>query len=290
MEKIRFDNEWDELCPIYFKQENIFEQIGTGVLINIDKKVYLLTAAHVIDNLYFENNSSLVIPTINGFNEISGTLYHKHSTKAERNNDHIDFSFYILSKEMVDVLHKDFVPLSSNQICFEEDYFLNIKFADTKLKRKEIPKLIKNIYSGNTILSSTDVDKMNEIICDITITFAGYPNTKSKNKENICRSEIVYYHGKKVRETEYNAHGYTLKTNVLSEFGKLGSMNKEFEHYNPPQPNGISGGGIYRIIKTNNGFDRLLIGIGHTYISKKHLFVGTSISFCMKAICNVVYR
>ena len=43
LSKIKFDSEWDELCPIFRKVDNYkaFEQIGTGVLIDIWDNILL---------------------------------------------------------------------------------------------------------------------------------------------------------------------------------------------------------------------------------------------------------
>lgn len=71
----------------------------------------------------------------------------------------------------------------------------------------------------------------------------------------------------------------------MAEFGKNGSMNKDYVKSTPPQKTGISGGGIYKIIKSNDGFhDRELIGIGHTKKDKQHLLIGTNINYCLSQI------
>lgn len=77
------DESWDELCPIFLQDNENFIQIGTGVLINIFEKVYLLTAAHVIDELYKTKTAKLLVPSINGFEYITGTLYHRHLKENE---------------------------------------------------------------------------------------------------------------------------------------------------------------------------------------------------------------
>ena len=61
-------------------------------------------------------------------------------------------------------------------------------------------------------------------------------------------------------------------------------MDSNFEHSIHIKPEGISGGGVYKLIHTEEGIDRKLIGIGHTYKNKKHLFIGTNLSLCLYVI------
>ena len=90
LSKIKFKDEWDELCPIYRKIDSYktFEQIGTGILIYMLDSVFLLTASHVIDFIY-EENDKLFIPTEDGFHLIEGELFHNPLTYKE---NQIDFS------------------------------------------------------------------------------------------------------------------------------------------------------------------------------------------------------
>lgn len=269
MPLITFKEEWDELCPIYIEDEDMFEQIGTGVLINIFNNIYLLTASYVIDELYKSKDNALLIPTVNGFDSIAGTLYHKHLQENEnRADDKIDFSFYKLSEEMINVLHKNFIPLAEDKINFSDDYTVehttDINEMNKILNIKKVPNMMKKMHEEENYIDKENVDKLNKIICEATITFAGFPNTKSKERNGIHSGEIVYYRGRGLSKQEYITHSYEKSINILAEFGKYGTMNKNFISYNSPKPQGISGGGVYKIIETENSFDRVLIGIGHT--------------------------
>ena len=291
MNNIRFEDEWDEMCPIYFKNENTFEQIGTGVLINIFENVYLLTASHVVDDLYKSKGTSLLIPTKSGFSSIHGEIYHRHLKESEsRDNDKIDFSFYKLSCEMVRDLHSDFIPLVENKIDFSTDFTTELLQLKDPINYKKISKSLKEKYTQSDKISIETTDKMNDVICDITIVFAGFPNTKSKYKNDIHQSEIVYYHGRKLSSEEYNIHDYDKSINILSEHGKFGVMDSSLTSKNAAKPHGISGGGVYKIIRTDSGFDRELIGIGHTYKQQKHLFVGTNINYCINIIKDMLIQ
>ena len=293
MKKIEFKDEWDELCPIYFRYVDTFKQVGTGVLINIFDNIYLVTASHVIDYLYSYKDADLLIPTINGFDSIAGIIYHSHLKENEnRDDDKIDISFYKLSQEMVNVLDKYSIPLTEDKISFTDDYSVDNTVNMDELKNiihpKEIPNMMKKLHENEDDLDSEKINELNEIICNTTITFAGFPNTKSKNRGSVYYGEIVYYRGRGLSKEEYVIHNYEKHINILAEFGKSEIMDKNFVSYNPPKPQGISGGGVYKIIETEKGFDRVLIGIGHTYKNKKHLFIGTNIKVCINMIYGIL--
>lgn len=288
MNNIQFDGEWDELCPIFFSDEDVFEQIGTGVLINIFDNVYLLTASHVIDNLYNSKGARLLIPTVNGFSTLGGTLYHKPLQIDEhRDYDKIDFSFCKLSSELIETLHEDLVPLSEHKIGFLNDYSVDRGIVKKRVYDKNTPKNMKILYGESSSVGEDTIDELNDLICETTIVFAGFPNTKSKSRNGIHETEIVYYYGRGLSNQEYILNNYDKTVNILAEHGKYGVMDSSFNLKNSPKPYGISGGGIYKIVKTNIGFDRQLIGIGHTYKKRNHLFVGTHINYCIQLLKKV---
>ncbi len=271
MEKIKFEEEWNELCPIYLENDNNFFQIGTGVLIDIFDSIYLLTAAHIIDEYYKSHLGHLLIPSENSFIPISGIINHKHLKNNEtREDDKIDFSFFKLDDKTIRALHSIFKPLKPHQIRFNYDYTSNM----TDIIKKEIltyrhpknsSKELKNIH---LIDDKENIISMNNYLIKNMIIFAGYPNTKSKTHQNIHTSEIVYYWGGSVHKKTYEQYNCNTQIQILSEFGKHKALDSNFDLRIPPKPFGISGGGIYKIIRKNNSFDRELIGIAHTYKKK----------------------
>ena len=285
---IKFQDEWDELCSIFIYNENDIEQIGTGVLIDIWNNTYLLTASHVVDHFYIDKKE-LYIPTKNGFEPISGTYNYSHLNKGEsRNDDNIDFSFFKLSNELILNLI-DFDPIKENKINFSIDFTLNDKYKKIKqlVEKKDIKNNINYLQNNYTNLDDKLIGQYSSNISDITITFAGYPKSKSKSKSrnNINTSEIVYYHGGAVDKSEYEMLKLNYDINIIAEFGKYGSMNKDYIKSIAPKKTGISGGGIYKIVKGNNGFyDRELIGIGHTKKDRQNLLIGTNINYCLSQI------
>ena len=286
---MKFKEEWDELCAIYCDDEDRFEQIGTGVFLNLCNNIYLFTASHVIDELYKSKTAKLLIPTKDGFDSITGTLYHRHLSKNEnRKDDKIDVSFYRLGQEIVDGIHKNFKPLTENNIEISDSFVSDIDQTYELIHPKKALKKMKNLYQDIEQNAKETIKFINDFKVKTTITFAGYPNGKSKVKDSIYSSEIVYYHGKRVEKERYKSLNYELQTNILAEFGKKGVNDANFNLQNFPKPNGISGGGIYRLVQTDDGLDRKLIGIGHTYKSKQHLFIGTNIKFCIDVLKNII--
>ena len=291
MEKVKFKDEWEEMCPIFIKEENHYEHIGTGVLLNIWNKTYLLTVAHIIDFIY-EKNEELYLPNNEGsFIKIEGKLFHNPLVyKQDRDDDKIDFSYFELSEQMVFNIIERFKPLVEKQICLTTDFSFNTltkrvrndKRKRTSIVHNEIKEGLKNI----NFLSEDEVKKYNDVAIKTIITFAGYPLNKSTRQNGIVRGEIVYYHGGAVNQKVYRDEALDENTHLISEFGRAGSYKEDICFSNFPKPQGISGGGVYRIIRTADGFDRELIGIGHTYIAKKHLFIGTNIKHCLYIIKN----
>lgn len=280
------EEEWNELCPIFYEYEDKFKQIGTGVLIELEKKIYLLTAAHVVDEIYKNESSKLFLPSINGFDVIDGELFHNPLTwNQKREDDQVDFSYYKLSTHMVSLLNKNFKPLKEDKIEFSYDNTFDFDNSIKPIHHKEAIKKLKTIYN-NVENYRDEINFIENFQIDETVTFAGYPHTKSTSKDSQYSSETVYYHGRRMEYSTYNNFKYDMSINIIAEYGKKGAMNRNFDLNNPPKPQGISGGGVYKIVKRDDRFDRKLIGIGHTYKSKQHLFIGTNIKHCIDLITN----
>jgi len=280
---------WDEMCPIFIESNGNYEHVGTGVLVDIWSNVYLLTAAHVIDFKYI-NNEELYIPNNNGnFIRINGDLFHNPLTwNQKREDDTIDFSYYKLKEEMVIDIVEIFKPLVEKQICFSTNFVSNVpteyikKFENKRTSHIQnyIRENIKNMNSSD----ENEVKEYNDLLIQNLITFAGYPLTKTDRHDSVTRGEIIYYHGAATVDKVYKDRELNRDENIVVLYGKAGSYKEGLGFANAPKPFGISGGGIYKIVRTKNGFDRELIGIGHTYLSKEHLFIGTNISYCLKII------
>lgn len=281
---------WEELCPIYVELDNKMEKIATGVFINIFNNIFLLTAAHVIDQAK-NLKKEISIPPKYGLQNIAGTLYHRYLEDGEyRNDDMIDFSYYKLDSRMIQILHEDFNPLTENMIEISDDFTFDFDKSINYIPLKDMRKKIKLLYDNPSIENMEQIKYINNFRTEITITFAGYPNTKSKMKKKYHSSEQVFYHGFGVDKNVYMLNNCSVLDNILARFGEKGTMDNNFNSTNFPKVEGISGGGIYRLINTKDGLDRKLIGIGHTYKSKQHLFIGTNIDLCLELIRRRLLR
>jgi hypothetical protein len=291
MARLKFkDILWDELCPIYVETHNNFEKIATGVLLNIYDNVFLLTASHVIDQAK-NINKEIAIPTKYGLENISGTLYHRYLQENEnRDDDMLDLSWYKLAPKMIDILHEDFIPLTEEKIEILDSFTFQYDKSIEPIPVKDMMKRMKFLYDNPNPENSEKLEYINNFTIKTRITFAGYPNTKSKFRETYHSGEQVYYHGSRVDEDTYKLYNCMPSDNIIASYGKKGTMNTDFDATNFPKPKGISGGGIYRLIETKDGLDRKLIGIGHTYKDKAHLFIGTNISFCLDVILRRLER
>lgn len=291
MPRLKFkDESWDELVPIFVENNDNLEKIATGVLLNIFDNIFLLTASHVIDQAK-NIGEEIQIPTKNGFEYVAGTLYHRYLQKNEnREDDMLDFSYYKLSKEMIDVLETSFNPLTEEMIELSDDFSTELEIPDKLPHIKELKKHLKSIYDNQTIENNEKLKLIEDFREKTNITFAGYPNTKTKEKDDGFYSELCYYHGHGVNKSIYKQYNYIPEDNIIASFAKMGTMNSDFDHSIHPKPDGISGGGIYRLIHTEEGIDRKLIGIGHTYKTKKHLFIGTNLFFCLSIIIKRIER
>jgi len=289
MEKITFKDNWDEMCPLFIRGENKYEHVGTGVLLNIWDNTYLLTASHVIDFIYV-NKNELFMPNNQGvFIKIDGELFHNPLVwNQKREDDKIDFSYFKLDRKMLNQIIDICKPLNDKQISFEKNFCTNLDNKSFNLSQRT--STVRNeIREYSKIIETFDesqIKKYNDAQIKEKIIFAGFPLTKTKNHAGFIRQEFVYYHGRAVLEKNYLDESLNTDINILSEFGKKGVYKEGVGFLNSPNPFGISGGGIYKIIRTDDGFDRELIGIGHTYLAKKHLFVGTNLAYCLDVIKN----
>lgn len=130
--RLRFGNEivykkyleqqqFDALCPIFLshKLKTSIDQIGTGVLINISNFAFLLTAAHVMDEM---NHGDILIPTNEGLKQIEGTYSYLETPLGKTRDDDIyDIGYFKLDNDFAEKLHDDLYIVSLDDIYFLDD-------------------------------------------------------------------------------------------------------------------------------------------------------------------------
>lgn len=130
--RIRFGNEivrkkylekqqFDALCPIFLinNLKNSIDQIGTGVLINIFNFIFLLTAAHVIDEM---DHGDILIPTKQGLQQIEGTYSYLRTPLGKyRQDDTYDIGYFKLENNFTEKLHESLHIVNLNDIYLLDD-------------------------------------------------------------------------------------------------------------------------------------------------------------------------
>lgn len=102
---------YDALVPVFLETElpQRMQQIGSAIYFEQDSEPFLITAAHVTDDL---ERGELLVPTINGLSPIDGYLAHVDlPPEISRNDDEIDFAYYRLTSGFAALLSHHFSPL-----------------------------------------------------------------------------------------------------------------------------------------------------------------------------------
>ena len=110
----------DSIVPIFRDREGErFSQEGSGVLIEFRGHIFLLTAAHIIDQLEV---ADLLIPhTNNEISSIEGT-YAYIKPKGMREDDFLDYGYFKLDKGFAEGLRENFYFVKEYEFGIEEEY------------------------------------------------------------------------------------------------------------------------------------------------------------------------
>ncbi|HLX95706.1 MAG TPA: hypothetical protein VKU37_08170 [Verrucomicrobiae bacterium] len=119
---ILYDNPtFKATAPIAFRRPNASESelIGSGVLIWISGRVFLLTAAHIAD---FANEGTLLIPGKDGFMSPSG-LYSTGPmpSSGNRDDDKLDVAYVCLENNCAKNLHPSCLVLDNQDLSMEAE-------------------------------------------------------------------------------------------------------------------------------------------------------------------------
>jgi hypothetical protein len=102
---------YDSLVPVFLRTEipKRLLQIGTAIFCELQGEPFLLTAAHVTDELA---NGTLLVPTEEGLSPIEGYMAHIDlPPEVSRLNDNVDIAYYRLATEFAVQLSHHFTPL-----------------------------------------------------------------------------------------------------------------------------------------------------------------------------------
>jgi hypothetical protein len=110
----------DSVCPIFCEREGErLYQVGSGVLIEFRGSVFLLTAAHVIDEL--ESADLLVPHSKNEIKSIEGSFSYV-KPHGHRNEDFLDYGYFKLDKEFLPGLKEHFYIVKEQDLGVEKYY------------------------------------------------------------------------------------------------------------------------------------------------------------------------
>ena len=235
----------NSVCPIFIKKESLrFSQFGSGVLIDFRGQVFLLTAAHVIDEL--ANGAALLIPHRNNeIRELEGS-YAYWKARGDRSSDIHDYGYFKLDEEFALGLRELFYFVNEHEFGIKEAYepFDLFTFAGFPFRKSNV--------SGRT--ASTEFFAYNS-------THAS-PSVYEKIGCSLGANIVSRFN----RKQGYNPHAKLMQLPVLphgicgggvfvwpSTFAKL-----------PPS-------------------DRRLVGVGHTF-KKEGLFIATRLEIFLNAI------
>ncbi|MEZ5592089.1 MAG: hypothetical protein R3F53_15780 [Gammaproteobacteria bacterium] len=152
-------NIFDSICPIFLERnEDIIEQVGSGVLITISDAVFLLTAAHVVD---WSEKGVLCIPSNIGIVPIEGSVVSVEIPKGlTRSKDKIDLAYYKLSKSLSASLHQSLRPLEREHLwltdnTLDNDIYTFSGFPVNKCRsKKETVSTELFSYSGHAAIDA----------------------------------------------------------------------------------------------------------------------------------------
>ena len=158
-------------CPIIGADEKSKPYlVGTGVVLYIDSKLFIASAAHVLD----ENAITTMYTFLNGKQQIiEGEVHVTTKPENDRNKDKIDVAIFRVSDRLIPEFRTSYTPVTIedievNDIPASKKYYsfighptnkTNPKYGTTKIKRA-VYSFFGNVAHSNTYdrLSSRSED------------------------------------------------------------------------------------------------------------------------------------
>ncbi|WP_417534752.1 hypothetical protein [Marinobacterium stanieri] len=228
------------LVPIFIEAAvpKQIKQIGTGIFLDFQSAPFLLTAAHVTDEMGI---GRLLVPTINGLSEIEG--YHAHIDllpELTRSDDSVDMAYFRLTSDFARSLCSYFYPLIGKTELLTSSLELGVVsvvgYPASKAKRKA-SKFTSELAYYRGVAADQEVYDLHDFLYD----------------ENI----IVHFHNKRAVNPE---NGKSI--NPPSPRGVSGGAI-----FSWPEGHEVS----------QDWSKPKLVGILHSYKAKEGLFIGTTL-------------
>jgi rhamnose transport system permease protein len=109
---------WQTICPIWFRAENGYELEGSGVLLQIGNKRFLLTAGHVLDRA---NEGLAYIGLPRGYLQITGAFKATTPPDGNRNEDRVDLGFIALDEHVANAIAETYAFLFIHNLDVLDD-------------------------------------------------------------------------------------------------------------------------------------------------------------------------
>jgi hypothetical protein len=242
-----FSPDTNSICPIFFEKYGLsrLEQIGSGVILQLNSKIFLLTVAHITDYL---EHGALFLPSNDGFTQIYGSYSSfKLPTGYKRTTDKVDIAYFKLSNSISESIHHSIKSLNRNDLhltesLLENDIYTFSGFPISKAKSRG-KQYTSEIFSfSGPAASITDYENNNyDKYINILVRF---------NRRNSCTSTGV---------KQMSPHPKGISGGAVFSWPKdIQTRQKDFEFH--------------------------LVGIGHTYKENDNIFVGTRINVYLASI------
>lgn len=213
--------------PIYIKNEETSknEFNGTGVLLIVEKRLFLLTATHVVEHARPEN---INLAGKNEFVNLYPIKAGYHYTNPDEKNT--DISIFELLNDLNLSLSKQYKYLTEDDLLFEK-----------------LPEELKNNF-GLSGFPGTYVKKLNP-----------------KLKKPKHKATLLHIPTERSNFKLYNKLGYTSPDHLIFEFPKRSLKPIVGNEYRTMNPKGMSGGAAwyipYQELKNGEKIQIYLIGI-----------------------------
>ena len=134
-------------CPIIGANERSKPYlVGTGVVLDIDSKIFIATAAHVFD----ENEITTIYTFLERKNQIiEGEIYSTTKPENDRNKDKIDIAIYKVDDDLIPKFRTSYTPvtieeINVNDIPETKKYYAFIGHPTNKTKPKYGTTIMKS--------------------------------------------------------------------------------------------------------------------------------------------------
>jgi hypothetical protein len=221
--------------------------VGSGMLLQIEGRGFLVTAAHVLEEQRIAQ-TNIEVPGRKALLPLSGRgIKSRLPESGRRADDRIDIGILPLTRDMVDELLENFAFLDSRRV------------------------------------DPSDVGGPHT-----RYTFAGYPSSKHEGpRDGVLAIEPVRYTSEALAPEKYPA-GFQLETHVSIDFDRKRMVARTEQVQTPPDPHGVSGGGVFRIgtwdeIIAGRNEERL-VGVAIEVNNRARCLLGTRISYPLEMI------